>query len=259
MIIKQIKSIVLLSIFALFTACVDQNSINVQKEKEMREEATLDISSLPIQTYEEYIKLKKFVLEKYIPKANKSATGIGYLADGTQIKYYFDSKDVAETITHNKRPFIRVMRMYYPNSKTIKVDRTFISNLLIGKSIIYNKFGEISKVYDNDTEYRKKGLDYKKLLEGAEKQGFIDLKKGKMLKGDSFEIYVEDDSTPMSREEKEDFAKETGLSYSIIDNFIKDRYSWRFDIEYSDRTEMYNFTRDGIFVNHVMTSRNMRY
>ena len=261
--INTMKKMILLSTLALFTACVDQNNINVTKEKEMREEATLDISKMPLQTYEEYIKVKKFVLEKYIQEANNTrSSGVAYLNDGTKIKYYFDSKDVAETITHKKRPFIRIIRMYYPDSKNIKIDRIFIANLLTKKTIIYNKFGEISKVYDNESEYISKGLNYKKLLEGAEKQGFIDLKEGKMLKGDSFKIAIRErtEKDPIwSREEKEEFAEETGLSYNIIDDFKKDKYYWRFDIEYSDRTEMYNFTRNGIFVNHLMTSRIMRY
>lgn len=257
--IKQIRNIVLLSSLVVFTACVDQNNINVQKEKEMREKATIDISKMPLQTYEAYIKLKRFVLEKYIPVESKSATGIGYLADGTKIKYYFDSKNVAETITHKKRPFREVQKTYHVDSKSIKYFIETIASLDIGKTIIYNYFGEVQKVFDEDSELRKKGLDYKKLLEGAEKQGFIDLKEGKMLKGDSFKIYIEEDSKAMTREAKEKFAKKVSLSYTIIDNFIEDKYSWRFDIEYKDRTEMYSFTRDGVFVTHLMTSRRVRY
>ena len=224
----------------------------------MREEATLDISKMPLQTYEEYIKVKKFVLEKYIQEANNTrSSGVAYLNDGTKIKYYFDSKDVAETITHKKRPFIRIIRMYYPDSKNIKIDRIFIANLLTKKTIIYNKFGEISKVYDNESEYISKGLNYKKLLEGAEKQGFIDLKEGKILKGDSFKIYIEEDTTPMTREEKEEFAKEVGLSYTVIDDFIKDKYYWRFDINNDEGTEMHTFTRDGVYIGHFASSRRM--
>jgi len=254
--IQQIRNIVLLSTFALFTACVDQNSINIKK----REEATLDIRKMPLQTYEEYIKVKRFALEKYIPVASKSATGIGYLNDGTKIKYYFDSKDVAETITHKKRPFIRVMRMYYPDSKTIKIDRTFISNLLIKKSIVYNHFGEISKVYDNEVVYRKKGLNYKKLLEGAEKQGLIDLKEGKMLRGDSFKIYIEKrKNLNWSRENKEDFSKEMNLSFEVVDKYSKSKYCWRFDINNNEGSAMYTFSGDGTFIGHFASSRRMRY
>ena len=256
------KKMILLSTLALFTACVDQNNINVTKEKEMREEATLDISKMPLQTYEEYIELKRFVLAKYIENQNAKKRGIAYLNDGTRIEYSDGKSEVSESIFHLKRPFGEVQKIYHVDSKSIKYFMEFIANLDIGKTIIYNKFGEISKIFDADSDLRKKGLNYKKLLEGAEKQGFIDLKEGKMLKGDSFKIAIRErtEKDPIwSREEKEEFAEETGLSYNIIDDFKKDKYYWRFDIEYSDRTEMYNFTRNGIFVNHLMTSRIMRY
>jgi len=257
--IKQIRNIVFLSSLVLFTACVDQNSINVKKEKEMREEATLDISKMPIQTYEEYIELKRFVLEKYIENQNAKKRGIAYLNDGTRIKYSLNKRNFSERILSLRKPFGEVLKLYYLDNKVVQDYMEFIANLEIGTTRVYNKHGEIAKVYDNEAEYRSKGLNYKKLLEGAEKQGFINLEEGKLLKGDSFKIYIEEDTTPMTREEKEEFAKEVDLSYTVIDDFIKDKYFWRFDIEYSDRTEMHTFTRDGVYIGHFASSRRMRY
>lgn len=255
---------------AMFTACVDSNSINVKKEKEMREEATLDVSKMPFQSYDKYIDIKHFILGEYIKhsqvgvytmNSKEGKNGLAYLKDGTKIKYNKHPDHIYESIT-KKNSFIEFQKVYYPDTKILKVSAEVLPGLFIGKKLTYAQSGELTKVTDYDTEYRKKGLDYKKLLEGAAKQGFIDLKEGKVLKGNSFKVFIRErkkEDRLWSREEKEEFAKETGLSYSTIDNFKKDKYYWRLDISYRDRTEMYNFTRDGVFVNHVMTSRKMRF
>ena len=131
--IKQIRNIVLLSTLALFTACVDQNSINIKKEKEMREEATLDISKMPLQTYEEYVQLKKFALVPYIEKQNAKKRGITYLNDGTKIEYSHGKSEVSESVYHSKKPFVEVQKIYYLDNKVIQDYMEFIANLEIGK------------------------------------------------------------------------------------------------------------------------------
>lgn len=249
-----------LSMLVLFTACVDQNSINVKKEKEMREEATLDISKMPIQTYEEYIELKRFVLEQYIENQNAKKRGIAYLNDGTKIEYSDGKSEVSESIFHLKRPFVEVQKIYHVDNKNIKYFMQMIANLDIGKAIIYNYFGEVQKIFDVDSDLRKKGLNYKKLLEGAEKQGFIDLEEGKLLKGDDFEIYIEErKNLKWSREKKEKFAKEMNLSFEVVDEYSKSKYCWRFDINNDEGSKMHTFTRDGVYVGHFASSRRMRY
>lgn len=222
----------------------------------MREEATIDISNLSIQTYEEYIKLKKFVLEKYIKEANNTRTsGVAYLMDGTKIKYAFDKNNVSERILHLKTPFVEVLKIYYPQNKNIKNYREFISRLMVGKTILYNQFGEVSKMYNEDAELKALGLDYKKVLEWADENGIIDLKESRMLKGSRFELqkasFEKQWKTNWSKEEKRAFQKRNNLSDKVTENFFSHSHYWTFSVDYPRYKDEYIFSADGSFVEYL--------
>jgi len=252
------RGYIALGIVVLLTACVSEKAgvSLIEKENSVREVATIDISKMPIQTYEEYIQLKKFVLEKYIKEANNTRTsGIAYLKDGTKIKYAFDKSDISESIYHLKKPFVEIQKIYYTNSKSIKYYMETISNLDIGKTIIYNNFGEVSKMYDEDAELRALGLDYKKILEWADENGIINLKESKMLKGNRFSLqkasFEKNWKTNWSREEKRQFQERNNLSDKVRENFFSHSHYWAFSVDYPRYKDEYIFSADGSFVSYL--------
>lgn len=250
----------ILGMVVLFTACVSEGvnvPLNVgKKENKVREVATIDISQMPIQTYEEYIKLKKFVLEKYIKEANSTRTsGVAYLSDGTKIEYSFDKSEVAESIFHLNKPFVEIQKIYYTNSKSIKYYMEFLSNLDIGKTMIYNQFREITKVYDEDAELRALGLDYKKILEWADEHEIIDFKEARMLKGNRFELqklsFEKHWKSDWSKEEEKYFQKKHDLSDRVTENFFSHSHYWAFSVDFPRYQDEYIFSADGSFVQYL--------
>jgi hypothetical protein len=259
---KKVTIGLILGIALLLTACVSEsatvllNHVEKKKESKVREKATIDISKMPIQTYEEYIKLKKFVLGKYIKELNSTlSSGVAYLKDGTKIKYYFDKREVSESIYHIKKPFVEVMKMYYVHSKNIKIYREFLFSILIGDKFLYDERGSILKKYDKDAELKSLGLDYKKILEWANEQGIIDLKTSMILKGSRIELhkssFKKNWKTDWSEEEKRVFQEKTHLSDKVIKNFFSHSHYWDLTVDFPRYMDYYMFSADGSFVDYT--------
>ena len=123
---------IILSVLALgmITGCVSTSQI--EKEKQMREEQQrVYIDKFPIQTYEEYLALDRFVLDKYLPIGADKSSGTVFLKDGTKITYYVD-KIIVETIVNAKDPFIETYKRYYLDSKKRMVFSQTIDMIEVG-------------------------------------------------------------------------------------------------------------------------------
>ena len=224
--IKQIKNIVLLSSLALFTACVDQNSINLTNEKKMKEEQQrVYIDRFPVQTYEEYLALDKFTLDKYLPQGVNHHNGTVYLKDGTKIKYNFNDRYISETITNIKKPFIETRKGYYPNKK-IKIIWNRIDDIEVGEEKEFNYLGGLEKLVNHEQKLRRDGMDYKKVLAWAEDMGFLDVKHARVVKGDNFTLQMH----TISKQLIEIFENETS-STTDLNNFLKYKNVWTYIVE----------------------------
>lgn len=258
---KKVTIGLTLGVLILLTACVgEQGNIAVpvkekKKENSVREEATLDLSEMPIQTYEEYTQLKKFVLERYIKSQNARSSGIAYLNDGTKIKYYFGEKYIAETISHFKYPFQKLSKGYFRDTRAIEGYTYSLSNLNIKKDVTYNKVEKVIKVIDYDSKLKELGLDYKKILEWADDKGIIDLKTSQMLKGNRFFLqkasFEKNWKTNWSKEEKKHFQETNNLSDKVTKNLFSHSHYWNFSVDYPRYQDEYIFSADGSFIQYL--------
>lgn len=258
---KKVTTGLTLGVLILLTACVGERANKLlpleekKKENSVREVATLDLSEMPIQTYEEYTQLKKFVLEKYIKSQNARSSGIAYLKDGTKIKYYFGAKYIAETISHLKYPFQRLSKGYFQGTRAIEGYTYSFANLNIKKDVTYNKVGKVIKVIDYDSKLRELDLDYKKILEWADAEGIIDLKTSQMLKGNRFFLqkasFEKNWKINWSKEEKKHFQEKNNLSHKVTENFFSHSHYWNFSVDYPRYQDEYIFSADGSFVKYL--------
>ena len=268
---RQLVKVVFFSTVTMFTACVDQNSLSrTTEERVMEHENIIDISQMPLQTYEEYIKAKKFMLEKYIMQdkykhyfnSDDSTFGVSYLKDNTKINFYHDNKYITETISNKKYPFVEVSKGYFLDTKSIQEYHVTLSNLSINKTIYYNNLGKIIESYDNDAEYRRKGINYKKILEWADKEKIIDLKEAKMLQGNSFILSLEKFEEFWNKKwgsNNEEFGKKNNLTKEEQSKFFKHKNYWIFDIDYLEGYQKhYLFGADGKFIMNLGRSEKLR-
>lgn len=254
----------------MFTACVGQNSLSVKKEKVMEKENIIDVSQMPIQTYEEYTKVNKFMLEKYIVQdkyknyfyADGSTVGVAYLKDGTRIAYSFSKEYISEELTNKKHPFKRVIKSYYINNKSIKDYNEAIANLFINKMIYYNSFGEIVESYDYDVEYQRKGINYTRILDWADAEEIIDFEESRMLKGNSFALSLQTFEKFWNNKwglNNEEFRKKNNLTKEEQEDFFKHKYYWVFDIDYLEGYQKhYLFGANGKFIMYLGRSEKLR-
>jgi len=268
---KQLVKVVIFSTVTMFTACVDQNSLSrITEERVMEHENIIDISQVPLQTYEEYVQAKKFMLEKYIMQnkykhyfnSDDSTSGVAYLKDNTKIAYSFSKEYISEGILNRKYPFVEVVKIYYPDTKILHTEANSLNGLIIGKEISYNKQGEISKIIDNDAEYKRKGINYKKILEWADKEKIIDLKEAKMLQGNSFILSLQKFEEFWNKKwgsNNEEFGKKNNLTKEEQLKFFKHKNYWIFNIDYLEGYQKhYLFGADGKFIMNLGRSEKLR-
>lgn len=72
--------------------------------------------------------------------------------------------------------FITRRKDYYPNGKIKSIKHFIGENVLIGKSVYYNKKG-VKRIVDEDKKFKK--IKYPYILQFLEKKGHINLKTGK--------------------------------------------------------------------------------
>ena len=217
------------------------------------EEKSLNIKEMPLQTYEEYVKSDRFMLEKYIKREKRmDGSGTAYLEDGTKIEYDYDSKYCAENITSKKYPFVIFSKGYFLDTKKIKEVMKSISDIFIGKEITYNQLGQVVKVIDHDKEMRALGLNYKKVLEWADEAGIIDLKEAKILKGDNFYLRAStmehDFATEFTPEVRKEFIKNSELTKKQGEALFKYKNYWSFSVSYPWYTQYYMLAADGTYI-----------
>lgn len=259
---KNIKKMLMLSSLVVFTACVNQTEVKVKEEIKMKEK-TLDIKEMSLQSYEEYIKSDRFMLEPYIKRAKTMDTsGIAYLEDGTKIEYSFDDKYISENITNKKYPFIEISKSYYVDTKHINGSIKTISDLSIGKEVNYNQWGQVVKIIDHDKEMRALGLNYKKVLEWADEAGIIDLKEAKILKGVGFYLMVssmeQNFVTEFTPEVQKEFIKNDQLTKKQGEALFKFKNYWSFSVDYPWHTQYYMLAADGTYIGEVAKIDKMR-
>ena len=258
--LQKMKIILMLNSLVVFTACVNQIEVKVKEELKM-EENSLNIKEMPLQTYEEYVKSDRFMLEKYIKREKRmDGSGVAYLEDGTKIEYDYDSKYCAENITSKKYPFVIFSKGYFLDTKKIKEVMKSISDIFIGKEITYNQLGQVVKVIDHDKEMRALGLNYQKVLEWADEAEIIDLKEAKILKG--YDFYL--NYTPFKEFwnndwgiNDEEFGKVNNLTKKEQEKFFNYKYYWILSVDHERHQENYLFSADGMFVKDMGKARKM--
>jgi len=173
--------IILLSIF-IFVGCA-KNQVNTnQKGIGM-------IDNINLATYQEYIKQKKFILNDCNKYDKDELYKTTYLKDGTKIYYHCckdSSSGIYEKVTSSQYPFVRVSKIYFCDTKTLKSTYIAINNLLIMPTQSFDKTGKL--IEEKKPSYSA-NANYQIVLDWAEKEGFLDLKNEKILKGHGFELY----------------------------------------------------------------------
>jgi len=176
-----------------FMACVDPKVTTEKKENKMNEEKTYVYYDSPIQNYEEYVASKKFVLPICDNNPKYTEKPI-YLKDGTRIEYSCGGKmssSFFENIFHDrKKPFKGVQKSYDKKTKQLIEILSFMGKGTapgkVGKQIEYDVTGEVINLIDYSKQQGK--LGYRYMLEWADKEGYIDLERGKLLKGSRIEL-----------------------------------------------------------------------
>ena len=222
---------IVLSIVSLviLTGCISTSQL--EKERQMREEQQrVYIDRFPVQTYEEYLALDKFTLDKYLPQGVNNHNGIVYLKDGTKIYYiinFNNSNDyIQETIFSAKNPFVETLKQYYNKNRNIKTFSQNIDSLNIGVEKLYDPNVKIKELKDYDKELKAKEMDYKKVLAWAEDMGFLDVKHARVVKGDNFTLQMH----TISKQLIKIFENETS-STTDLNNFLKYKNVWTYIVE----------------------------
>ena len=196
----------------IFIACTNQSYL--QKE------------IVRMNNFETYIKQTKWSL----PPCKKSGKNIVYLKDKSKVEYSCcDSNNEMsiENIFPKHHPFIEIQKTYYCDTKTLKSIYPSLKNLAIGSFKVFDKQGNITK-----EEQPKLGkLDYNSILKWANKEGFIDFKNAKILKGSDFDIeYYTFQEFPKAKVLKDLFSN-TVLSESQQKELFSHKGFWIYKIE----------------------------
>jgi len=105
----KLKEIILLSSLIIIVGYIpipkalDNKGIAMNEEKKR-----VYVEKLPIQTYEEYLRLNRFVLNQYL-NLEEDSEGEVFLRDSTKIKYSFRDRYIYEVIVNIKKPFLEVL------------------------------------------------------------------------------------------------------------------------------------------------------
>ena len=101
-----------------------------------------------------------------------------YMKEGCRVyDIYFDKEEggyIEESLPSPS--FITRRKDYYPNGKIKSIKHFIGENVLIGKSVYYNKKG-VKRIVDEDKKFKK--IKYPYILQFLEKKGHINLKTGK--------------------------------------------------------------------------------
>ena len=101
-----------------------------------------------------------------------------YMKEGCRVyDIYFDKEKGGYIEEGLPSPsFITRRKDYYPNGKIKSIKHFIGENVLIGKSVYYNKKG-VKRIVDEDKKFKK--IKYPYILQFLEKKGHINLKTGK--------------------------------------------------------------------------------
>jgi hypothetical protein len=238
----MIKNIINIGILLFFVNCNNQS--NLKKEK---------VEMNNIKTYQEYILLKKWSLPSC--KKNNSykieflEDTIIYLYDGSKIEYECCIEGMDECLVHIfpiDKPFLEIQKTYSCNTKIVKSINFYLKNLKIS-SQLFNKEGAM---LTNEQYLNSSTINYTYILKWAERKGFIDLKKNKILKGTDFKIYYLEFKDLSVDEQNEYFGDLTDSEKKLL--FKYQRY-WDFELINYNMVEggymqSYIFTDDGTFI-----------
>ncbi|MGV6830895.1 MAG: hypothetical protein ACWA5P_04980 [bacterium] len=237
-------------------ACVDPKVTIEKKENKMNEEKKYVYYDSPIQNYEEYVASPKFVLPicETNPKDN-----VVYLKDGTKIAYScpnsYNLEFVERVYNGRKEPFKEVYKRYDGKTKQLLKIASFMGKGAgighVGIHKEYNQFGKVIKEVDYSKQQGKLGFRY--MLEWADKEGYIDLERGKLLRGSqihldgykfngslekSFETYIEREN-PTEKQKKAFLASGP--------------YVWSMGFVFKNCTVTYEFAEDGTILSKHYT------
>jgi len=236
----KLKEIVLLSSLVIITGCMNMPKSLTSEGLEMtKEETKIYVDKLPIQTYEEYLALNTFVLDKYLD-LEEDSRGEVFLRDGTEIKYTIDDEFIYEVITNNKKPFLETYKGFYIQNKRLKIFSQTIDDIEVGEEKQFNHLGGLEKLVDHDQKLKKDGMEYRKVLAWADNMDFLDLERVKVLKGESFSFQMH----PLDDELIEIFKKNKKISSSDLKKFLKFKYVWSYIIERDGGGEYYYVSGD---------------
>ena len=230
-------------VLGLTTGCVLTS--NLEKKRYMKEQQKVYVDKFPIQSYEEYLALDKFVLDKYLPIGADKNNGTGFLTfflrDGTKITYTIDDDYMYEVITHVSQPFIETYKRYYLDSKKLMVFSQSLDRVKVGIRRVYGPNGKVKEFKDYDRELKENGMDYKKILAWAEDMNFLDLKNVRVLKGRKFTLNM----YPLDEKRIERFRNDKDLSERDFKEFTKHKYVWTYIIKRNGGGHYFYVSADG--------------
>lgn len=237
---------IILSVLALVLTIGCVSTSKIEKEEQMKkEQQRIYVDKFPIQSYEEYLALDKFVLDKYLPIGADKNNGTGFLIfflrDGTKITYFIDNELITETIVNDKQPFIETYKRYYLDSKKLMVFSQTIDMIEVGEEKLYDPNGKVKEFKDHDRELKEKGMDYRKILAWAEDMDFLDLKNVRVLKGDKFTLNM----YPLDEKRTERFRNDKDLSERDFKEFTKHKYVWAYTIKRDGGGHYFYVSADG--------------
>ena len=202
--------------------------------------------SMQIKTFDEYIKQTHFSIP--VCQDDTEYEGVSYLKDGSKIEYQCCSRGfpiIREDIYTPSHPFIDIIKTYYCDSKKLASISYEVGGLSIKKDTSYYQDGTIEKVKDYDSQLGKFG--YKNILKWAESQGFLDLKKVKILKGLTFNIaYL--DFEDHSRQEVKEYYTKLHVKAELLDELISHEGYWTYHIVKKYHVRIFILSDSGVLV-----------
>ena len=241
-----------------FVACVDPKVTTEKKENKMNEEKTYVYYDSPIQNYEEYVASKKFVLPICDNNPKYTEKPI-YLKDGTRIEYSCGGKmssSFFENIFHDrKEPFKGVQKSYDKKTKQLIEILSFMGKGTapgkVGKQIEYDLTGKIINLIDYSKQQGK--LGYRYMLEWADKEGYIDLENGRLLRGSEIRLHGYKFNGSLKKSFEAYKEKENPTEKQRKAFLASGPYVWSIGFVFKKCTVSYMFAEDGTILSKHYT------
>jgi len=225
------KKLLILIGLVLVIGCNSTHKITIPKGS---------VVNMKIKTLEELLASRELVLPE---GETKYRDHIWYLADGTKVEFNRcinkEDSSMNERIYSFKYPFIELGKEYSCQTNKLLLFAQSIKNIPIEETRFYNERGELIKKVNF-----KKRSGYKNILAWAEEQGYLDLKRVKVLEGRDFDLDYHEIKPEYLEQFRKDFLREF-KDEKVVEKLLKHKVLWIYTILYKQEYRSFVFSKQG--------------